>query len=54
VKLERLFFLFQIQYNVAQTYTTVYPNVSGLTRQRNNNNKHSLRSNTKDCGGKTH
>jgi len=31
--------------------TRVYPKLSGLSRQRNNNNKHSLRSNTKH---KTH
>jgi hypothetical protein len=34
--------------------TRVYPNVSELSRERNENNKHSLRSITKDYGGKTH
>jgi hypothetical protein len=33
--------------------TRVYPKVSGLSRQRNNNNKHSSRSNTKGYGGIT-
>jgi hypothetical protein len=33
----------------------VYPKVSGLSYiEINNNNKHLLRSNTKDYGGKTH
>jgi hypothetical protein len=32
----------------------VNPEVSGLNRDEINNNKHSLRSNTKDYGGKTH
>jgi len=33
----------------------VYSKVSGLSRyNNNNNNKHSLRSNTKGYGGKTH
>jgi len=32
-----------------------YPKVSGLNHNEiNNNNKHSLRCNTKGCGGKTH
>jgi len=39
-------------------YTMVYPKVSGLSRKdinnTNNNNEHSLRSNTKGYGGKTH
>jgi hypothetical protein len=35
--------------------TRVYPKVSGLSHNEiNNNNKHSLRSNTKDYDGKTH
>jgi hypothetical protein len=34
--------------------TRVYPKVSGLSHNEINNNKHSLRSNTKDYGGKTH
>jgi hypothetical protein len=35
--------------------TSVYPKVSGLSHDEiNNNNKNSLRSNTKGCGGKTH
>jgi hypothetical protein len=37
--------------------TRVYPEVSGLSHNKinsHNNNKHSLRSNTKGCGGKTH
>jgi hypothetical protein len=38
------------QYN-----TRVYPKLSGLSHNEiNNNNKHSLRSNTKGYGGKTH
>jgi hypothetical protein len=34
----------------------MYPKVSGLSHNEinNNNNKHSLRSNTKGYGGKTH
>jgi hypothetical protein len=32
----------------------VYPKVSGLSHNEINNNKHSLRSNTKGYGGKTH
>jgi hypothetical protein len=37
------------------THTRVYPKVSGLSQwQNNNNNKNSMRSNTKDYGGKTH
>jgi hypothetical protein len=37
------------------TDTRVYPKVSGLSHdERNNNNKYSLRSNTKGYGGKTH
>jgi hypothetical protein len=32
----------------------VYPKVSGLSHKEINNNKHSLRSNTKGCGGKSH
>jgi hypothetical protein len=37
-------------------YTRVYPKVSGLSHNEiyAYNNKHSLRSNTKGCGGKTH
>jgi hypothetical protein len=36
-------------------YTNVYPKVSGLSHNEiNKNNKHSLRSKTKDYGGKTH
>jgi hypothetical protein len=36
-------------------YTRVYPKVSGLSHnERNNNNKHSLMSNIKGYGGKTH
>jgi hypothetical protein len=36
-------------------YTRIYPNVSGLSHNEvNNNSKHSLRSNTKGYGGKTH
>jgi hypothetical protein len=34
-------------------YESVYPKVSGLSPERNNN-KHSLRSNTKGYDGKTH
>jgi hypothetical protein len=34
--------------------TKVYPKVSGLSHDEINNNKHSLRSNTKCYGGKTH
>jgi len=36
-------------------YTRVYPKVSGLNHNEinNNNNKHSLRSNTKGYGDKT-
>jgi hypothetical protein len=36
------------------TQTRVYPKVSGLSHNEVNNNKHSLRSNTKGYGGKTH
>jgi hypothetical protein len=32
----------------------VYPKVSGLSYNEINNSKHSLRSNTKGYGGKTH
>jgi hypothetical protein len=32
----------------------LYPKVSGLSHNEINNNKHSLRSNTKDYGGKTY
>jgi hypothetical protein len=32
----------------------VYPNVSGLSRNEINNNKHTSRSNTRGYGGKTH
>jgi hypothetical protein len=32
----------------------VYPKVSDNEINNNNNNEHALRSNTKDCGGKTH
>jgi hypothetical protein len=38
-------------------YTRVYPKVSGLSRNeinKSNNNKHSLKSDTKGYGGKTH
>jgi hypothetical protein len=47
------------KYDKNQTFrdvcTRVYPKVSGLSRNEiNNNNKHSLRSNIKDYGGKTH
>jgi hypothetical protein len=37
-------------------YTRGYPKVSGLSHNdiNNDNNKHSLRSNTKGYGGKTH
>jgi hypothetical protein len=35
-------------------FTRVYPKVSGLSHNEINNNKHSLRSNTKSYGGKTH
>jgi len=36
-------------------HTRVYSKVSGLSHNEiNNNNKHSLRSSTKGCGGKTH
>jgi hypothetical protein len=37
-------------------HTRMYPRVSGLSHNEINkdNNKHSLRSNTKDYGGKTH
>jgi hypothetical protein len=36
-------------------YTKVYPKVYGLSHNEiNNNNKHSLRTNTKDYGGITH
>jgi hypothetical protein len=34
--------------------TRVYPKVSGLSHNEINNNKHSLGSNTKGYGGKTH
>jgi hypothetical protein len=39
-----------------QADTRVYPKVSGLSRNEinNNNNKHSLRRNTKRYGGKIH
>jgi len=38
-----------------QKNTSVYPKVSGLSHNEiNNNNKYSLRSNTKGYGGKTH
>jgi hypothetical protein len=43
--------------NVRPSCTGVYPKVSGLSHNKinnNNNNKHSLRSNTKGYGGKTH
>jgi len=36
------------------SYTSKYPKVSGLSHNEINNNKHSLRSNTKGYGGKTH
>jgi hypothetical protein len=35
-------------------HTRVYPKASRLSRNEINNNKHSLRSNTKGYGGKTH
>jgi hypothetical protein len=35
-------------------HTRVYPKVSGLSHNEINNNKHSLRSNTKGYGCKTH
>jgi hypothetical protein len=40
----------------AWSYTRVYPEVSGLSHNEinNNNNRQSLRSNTKAYGGKTH
>jgi len=37
-----------------QMSQSVYQKVSGLSRNEINNNKHSLRSNTKGYGGKTH
>jgi hypothetical protein len=39
---------------VTVTHTRVYPKVSGLSHTEINNNKHSLISNTKSYGGKTH
>jgi hypothetical protein len=36
------------------SYTREYPEVSGLSGNEINNNKHSLRSNTNGYGGKTH
>jgi hypothetical protein len=42
-------------YDEKLIYTRVYPKVSGLSHNEiNNNNKHSLRSNNKCYGGKTH
>jgi len=40
----------------ASGYTKVYPKVSGLSHNEinNNNNKHSMRTNTKGYGRKTH
>jgi hypothetical protein len=35
-------------------YTRVHPKVSGLNNEINNNNKHSLRRNTKGYGGEIH
>jgi len=33
---------------------SVYPKFSGLSHNKNNNNNHSLRNNTKGYGSKTH
>jgi len=42
--------------NVRSLHTRVYPKVSGLSHKEinKNNNKHSLRSDTKGHSGKTH
>jgi hypothetical protein len=41
--------------SIADTsHRRVYPKVSGLSHNEINNNKHSLRNNTKGCDGKTH
>jgi hypothetical protein len=41
--------------SAGKVYTRLYPKVSGLSHDEiNNNNKHSLRSNTKGYGVKTH
>jgi hypothetical protein len=44
----------QKQLKVQENDTRVCPKVSGLRDNEINNDKHSLRSNTKDYGGKTH
>jgi hypothetical protein len=36
------------------SFIRIYPKVSGLSHNEINNNKHSLRRNTKGYGGKTH
>jgi len=47
--------VYRLQHTKSSLSTRAYPKVSGLSRnEKNNNDKHSLRSNIKGYGGKTH